>query len=161
MRLDVGSEVAVHDVRQLLRALELDSELATDQARRSVGRHQRPTRERLGRSRGARPDLEFGALVTRAPAPQELRRFGCEPDVDHSGRADGVEQDRFDELLRRHDWPRGADIRPRTLEAFGLDDAELLAGRRPEEPDRALPSRRGVDAAEPLVDGAPPRPGDL
>ena len=68
MRFDVGPEVAVHDVRQLLRSLELDSELAADQARGPVGRQQRPTGERLGRSRGPRPNLERGALVTRAPA---------------------------------------------------------------------------------------------
>ena len=44
VRLDVGPEVAVHDVRQLLRALQLDPELAADQARRAVGRDQGPTR---------------------------------------------------------------------------------------------------------------------
>jgi len=32
-----------------------------------------------------------------------------------------------------------ADVRPGSFEALRLDDAELLAGRRPQEPDRALP----------------------
>ena len=93
--------------------------------------------------------------------PQELRRLRAEPDVDHPGRPHGIEQDRLDQLLRRHDRLRRADVETWSLEALRLDEPELLAGRRPREADRALPSRRGVDAAQPRVDRAPPAPGDL
>jgi hypothetical protein len=161
VRLDVGPEVAVHDVRQLFRALQVDPELAADQARRPICRQQGSTGERLGRSRGPRMDLERGTLVGRAPAPHELRRFRDEPDVDHPGRPDALEQDRFDELLRRHDRPRRADVRPGSLEALRLDDAELLAGGRPQEADGTLPPGRGVDAAQPLVHGGSPPSRDL
>jgi hypothetical protein len=143
IRLDVGPEIAVHDVRQLLGALQLDSQLPADHARRTVGREQGRTGERLGRPRGPRADLERDALVIRALAPQELRGFRCEPDVDHPRRADGLEQDYFDEILRRHDRPRRADVRPGSFEAFRLDQAVLLAGRRPQEADRALPRSSG------------------
>ena len=62
---------------------------------------------------------------------------------------------------RRRAAPQRSPVRPRSFEAFRLDEAELLTGRRAQEADRALPARRGVDAAQPLVDGGPPPASDL
>ena len=149
-------------MRQLLRTLQLEAELAADQARRAVGGDQRPTGERLGRSR--RPRRGPRARRSRRPRCRRAASFVASVANRTSTRprrADGVEQDLLDQLLRRHDRLRRADVGPRALEALRLDDAELLAGRGAQEADRALPARRRVDAAEPLVDGGPPASRDL
>jgi hypothetical protein len=126
---DIGFEIAVDDVREALRPLELQFELAAYEAGGPIGRHQRGAADDGRCAALAIDHLQCGLVVRVGAAAHQSRRFNREADVDESGSANGVQQDFFDQFLRGHDGLAGTDARSRTLEALRVDPAELLADR--------------------------------
>src|SRR5215471_8896592 len=100
------------------------------------------------------------AALSSELAPPLTSRVNSESHLDEPGGAHGVQQDFLDELLRGHDGLAGTDRRPRSLKALRLDLPELSASGAVEKADRALPTGRCVDAAQPLVHSRPPAARD-
>src|SRR6185503_616047 len=154
---DVRPEVAIDEVREVLRSLERDPELLADDAVDAVRRHDRRAADRVLLARRLHEHLDRGVAFR---LPHGLRAMP-EAQIDEAGRARGVAEDLLHQVLRGHDGQRRAHVGPRSDEAVRLDASQLLADDAPQEADGALPALRRVDAAQALVDGPTPAARDL